>query len=175
MMWSASTINRTIQTFTSSEFIADLSDYTGASSFAGTGALRLNANTVNTFGSTSNNTGYEGDFVWVGANASVIVKTAENNVFLPTDRKIQINAATGSIQVNTANVYQGNKKLVYVVENQTSILSMYDIRCFLPQNPLIFWFSINRHFLLPLPIFLFRWKLSKYLCCREYSFLFIYL
>ena len=29
-------------------------------------------------------------------------------MFLPTDRKIQINAATGSIQVNTANVYQGN-------------------------------------------------------------------
>ena len=76
--------------------------------FAGTGALRFNANTLSIFGATSDNNGYEGDLVWVGANAQVVVNTSENNVFLPTDRKIQINAATGSIQVNTANVYQGN-------------------------------------------------------------------
>jgi hypothetical protein len=76
--------------------------------FAGTEALRLNANTISTFGSTSDNTGFEGDLVWMAQNASVVVNTSENNVFLPTDRKIQINAATGSIQVNTANVYQGN-------------------------------------------------------------------
>lgn len=77
-------------------------------SLEGTGALRFNANTINTFGSTSNNPNHGGDLVWVGANAQVVVNTAENNVFLPTDRKIQINAATGSIQVNNANVYQGN-------------------------------------------------------------------
>ena len=75
---------------------------------AGTAALRFSANTINTFGSTSDNTGHGGDLVWVGANASVVVNSADNNVFLPVDRKIQINAINGSIDVNGANVYQGN-------------------------------------------------------------------
>lgn len=76
--------------------------------FAGKAALRFSGNTLITFGSTSDNTGHEGDFVWVGQNASVIVNTADNNVFLPADRKIQINGANGSIDVNGMNVYQGN-------------------------------------------------------------------
>ena len=75
---------------------------------AGTGALRFNANTINTFGSTSDNTGHTGDFVWVGANASVVVNSADNNVFLPSGQKIQINAINGTIEVNGANVFQGN-------------------------------------------------------------------
>ena len=75
---------------------------------AGTGALRFSGSTISTFGSTSDNTGHGGDLVWVGANASVIVNSADNNVFLPVDRKIQINATGGSIDVNGANVYQGN-------------------------------------------------------------------
>ncbi|WP_242120553.1 T9SS type A sorting domain-containing protein [Aestuariivivens sediminicola] len=75
---------------------------------AGTGPLRFNANTISTFGSTSDNTGQGGDFVWVGANASVIVNSADNNVFLPSGRKIQINGINGSIEVNGANVFQGN-------------------------------------------------------------------
>lgn len=83
-------------------------DFNFNGSFAGTGALRFNANTINTFGSTSNNTNHEGDFVWVGINASVIVNTADNNVFLPAERKIQINAADGAIEVNGMNVYKGN-------------------------------------------------------------------
>ncbi|WP_027138656.1 T9SS type A sorting domain-containing protein [Gaetbulibacter saemankumensis] len=77
-------------------------------SLAGTSALRFNGNTISTFGATSDNTGYEGDFVWVGQNASVIVNSADNNVFLPSGRKIQINAINGSIEVNGANVFQGN-------------------------------------------------------------------
>ncbi|WP_299668222.1 T9SS type A sorting domain-containing protein [uncultured Polaribacter sp.] len=77
-------------------------------SLAGTAPLRVNANTISTFGATSNNTGYEGDFVWVGANASVIVNSANNNTFLPTDRKIQINAINGAIEVNGENVFKGN-------------------------------------------------------------------
>ncbi|MGB5982110.1 MAG: T9SS type A sorting domain-containing protein [Nonlabens sp.] len=77
-------------------------------SLAGTAPLRVNANTICTFGSTSNNSGYGGDLVWVGANASVVVNTADNNIFLPTDQKIQINAVNGSIDVNGINVFDGN-------------------------------------------------------------------
>ena len=77
-------------------------------SLAGTAALRFNANTTSTFGSTSNNTGHEGDLVWIGLNASVVVNTTDNNVFLPVDRKIQVNAINGSIEVNGVNVFQGN-------------------------------------------------------------------
>lgn len=75
---------------------------------AGTAALRFAANTNNIFGSTSDNTGHGGDLVWVGSNATVVVNTAVNSTFLPADRKIQINAADGSIEVNSENVYQGN-------------------------------------------------------------------
>ncbi|MHB0754806.1 T9SS type A sorting domain-containing protein [Polaribacter sp. M15] len=77
-------------------------------SIAGTAPLRVNANTISTFGSTSNNPNFEGDLVWVGANASVIVNSADDNTFLPVDRKIQINAINGSIEVNGMNVYKGN-------------------------------------------------------------------
>ncbi|WP_439131917.1 T9SS type A sorting domain-containing protein [Polaribacter sp.] len=75
---------------------------------AGAAPLRVNANIISTFGSTSNNPDFEGDFVWVGPNAKVVVNTADNNVFLPAERKIQINGANGSIDVNGINVYQGN-------------------------------------------------------------------
>ena len=77
-------------------------------SIAGTAPLRVNANTISTFGATSNNTGYEGDLVWVGQNASVIVNSSDNNVFIPASRKIQINAINGSIEINGTNVFQGN-------------------------------------------------------------------
>ena len=77
-------------------------------SIAGTAPLRVNANTISTFGSTSNNPNFESDLVWVGANASVIVNSADDNTFLPADRKIQINAINGSIEVNGTNVYKGN-------------------------------------------------------------------
>ncbi len=77
-------------------------------SLAGTAPLRVNANTISTFGSTSNNPGYGGDLVWVGANAVVVVNTADDNTFLPTGRKIQVNAINGSIEVNGVNVFDGN-------------------------------------------------------------------
>ena len=75
---------------------------------AGSNALRFNSSTISTFGSTSDNTGRTGDFVYVGANASVVVNTADNNVFMPSGQKIQINATGGSIELNGENVYQGN-------------------------------------------------------------------
>lgn len=77
-------------------------------SIAGTSSLRVSANTITNFGSTSNNSGFEGDIVWVGINASMVVNTADNTVFLPAERKIQINGNNGSIEVNGTNVFQGN-------------------------------------------------------------------
>tara|TARA_B110000503_G_scaffold55458_1_gene89005 strand:+ start:9498 stop:10835 length:1338 start_codon:yes stop_codon:yes gene_type:complete len=100
---SVLTLNTPLETRTGSN-----NNFSFNGSLAGTAPLRVNANTISTFGATSNNTGYEGDFVWVGANASVIVNTADSNTFLPTDRKIQVNAIGGSIQVNTVNVFRGN-------------------------------------------------------------------
>ncbi|PTX59696.1 putative secreted protein (Por secretion system target) [Kordia periserrulae] len=77
-------------------------------SLAGTNALRVSANTISNFGSTSDNSSFGGDFVWVGTNASMVVNTADNGVFLPVDRKVQINGSNGSIEVNGENVFQGN-------------------------------------------------------------------
>lgn len=84
----------------------DIYNFNG--SLAGTAPLRVSANTTSNFGSTSDNSGFEGDFVWVGANANIIVNTADNTAFLPVDRKIQINGNNGSIEINGTNVYQGN-------------------------------------------------------------------
>lgn len=100
---SVLTLNTPLETRTGS---SNTFNFNG--SIEGTSALRVNANTISTFGGTSNNSSFGGDFVWVGQNASVIVNTSDNNVFLPTDRKIQINAINGSIEVNGVNVFQGN-------------------------------------------------------------------
>lgn len=100
---SVLTLNTPLETRTGSS-----NNFSFNGSLAGTAPLRVNANTISTFGATSNNTGYEGDLVWVGQNASVVANTADNGVFLPTGRKIQINAINGSIEVNGANVFQGN-------------------------------------------------------------------
>ena len=75
---------------------------------AGAGVLRFSAGTNITFGSTSDNSGRTGDFVWVGANSVVTVNTADNGVFVPSGQKIQSNADNCSIVINGANVYQGN-------------------------------------------------------------------
>ena len=75
---------------------------------AGAGALRFSADTNITFGSTSDNSGRTGDFVWVGANSIVTVNTADNGVFIPSGQKIQSNADNCSIVINGANVYQGS-------------------------------------------------------------------
>jgi hypothetical protein len=84
----------------------DVYEFNGT--LAGTSVLRVSGNTTSNFGSTSDNSAFEGDFVWVGANASMFVNTADNGVFLPVDRKIQINGADGFIEVNGENVFQGN-------------------------------------------------------------------
>ena len=76
-------------------------------SLAGSGALRLSGATTSIFGSTSNNSGFAGDIVYIGS-ATVIVNSADDNVFLPSGRKLQINANNGSVQVNGANVFDGN-------------------------------------------------------------------
>ena len=76
-------------------------------SLAGSGALRLSGSTTSIFGSTSNNSGFAGDFVYIGS-AAVIVNSADNNVFLPSGRKLQINANNGSVQINGTNVFDGN-------------------------------------------------------------------
>ena len=76
--------------------------------FAGTAPFRLSANVAANFGNTSNNTGFAGDIVWVGANSSIIVNTPDNGVFVPSGQKIQANAINGSIQVNGLNVFQGS-------------------------------------------------------------------
>lgn len=84
----------------------DIYNFNG--SLVGTAPLRVSANTTSNFGSTSDNSGFGGDFVWVGANANIVVNTADNNVFLPAERKIQINGNNGAIEINGMNVYQGN-------------------------------------------------------------------
>ncbi|WP_445748578.1 hypothetical protein [Polaribacter sp.] len=74
----------------------------------GSESLRINSDVTATFGSTSNNTGFNGDIVYIGNPGLVVVNTADNNVFLPSGRKIQVNATGGSIAVNGANVLRGN-------------------------------------------------------------------
>lgn len=83
----------------------DIFYFNGA--LAGTAALRLAANTTCVFGNTSSNSGFNGDFVFVGANSLLVVNTADNETFLPAGRKIQSNN-TSSIEVNGANVMQGD-------------------------------------------------------------------
>ena len=100
---STLTLNSNLETRTGTG--SDTFNFNGA--LAGAAALRLSAGTTNNFGNTSNNAAFTGDFVWVGG-ASVVVNTADNSVFLPSGRKIQINATGGSVQVNGANVLQGN-------------------------------------------------------------------
>lgn len=74
----------------------------------GSANLRLTANVAANFGNTSNNTGFAGDIVGIGANSSIIVNTQDNSVFVASGQKIQANAINGSIQVNGLNVFQGS-------------------------------------------------------------------
>jgi hypothetical protein len=75
---------------------------------AGSAALRISANTTATFGSTTNNTGFTGSIVYIGNPGLVVVNAADNNVFMPSGQKIQVNATGGEVELNGANVYQGN-------------------------------------------------------------------
>ncbi|GAA4813959.1 T9SS type A sorting domain-containing protein [Litoribaculum gwangyangense] len=84
----------------------DIFNFNG--SLAGTAAFRVGASTTCDFGSTSNNSGFDGDFVFVGANGAIVVNTADNTTFLPSGHKFQVNQNNVSVQVNGANVIQGN-------------------------------------------------------------------
>lgn len=75
---------------------------------AGSAALRISANTTATFGSTTNNTGFAGSIVYIGNPGLVVVNAADDNVFMPSGQKIQVNATGGEVELNGANVYQGN-------------------------------------------------------------------
>ena len=100
--------NLTLNTPLEARSGAGAGNYSFNGVLSGAGALRLNANTTITFGSTSDNSGRTGDFVWVGPNTSVVVNTADNGVFIPSGQKIQSNADNGSIVINGVNVYRGN-------------------------------------------------------------------
>ena len=83
-------------------------DFNFNGTLAGSAALRISANTTATFGSTSNNTGFTGSIVYIGNPGLVVVNTTDNNVFMPSGQKIQVNATGGEVELNGANVYQGN-------------------------------------------------------------------
>ena len=84
----------------------DIFNFNGA--LVGAGSLRIGAGSTCVFGSTSDNSGFEGDFVFVGANGAIVVNTADNIIFLPSGRKFQVNQNNVSAEVNGANVIQGN-------------------------------------------------------------------
>ena len=75
---------------------------------AGTAPVRVSANATCVFGSTSDNSGFDGDFVFVGAGGAFVVDTADNTTFLPSGHKFQVNANNVSAEINGANVIQGN-------------------------------------------------------------------
>ncbi len=82
--------------------------YTFSGILSGAGALRFNANTNITFGSTSDNSTRTGDFVYVGANVVITVNTVDDGVFVPSGQKIQSNADNGTVVINGANVFKGS-------------------------------------------------------------------
>ncbi len=79
-------------------------------SLAGNGNIRFGSGTTNIFGSTSANSGYGGDVVFL-ANSDVIVNTQDNSVFYDGP-KLQINGSGASITVNGANVFEGSNIVI---------------------------------------------------------------
>lgn len=71
---------------------------------AGNKNLRFGVNTTSTFGSTSSNSTYTGDLVFL-ANATVVVNTTDNNTFY-NGFKLQVNGTNASIEINGANVLE---------------------------------------------------------------------
>jgi hypothetical protein len=71
---------------------------------AGSANFRLAAGVTATFGATSNNTNYSGEFVFL-ANSNLIVNTADNGLFY-SGLKFQVNGSGGTVTVNGANVFQ---------------------------------------------------------------------
>lgn len=60
------------------------------------------------FGTTADNTNYNGDFVFNGANANVTSNTTVDGGFLKATRKVQVNATGGTLTLNGANTFDGN-------------------------------------------------------------------
>ncbi|MFN3755692.1 MAG: T9SS type A sorting domain-containing protein [Flavobacterium sp.] len=71
---------------------------------AGPANFRLAAGVTATFGATSNNTNYSGEFVFL-ANSNLIVNTADNGLFY-SGLKFQVNGSGGTVTFNGANVFQ---------------------------------------------------------------------
>ncbi|MGB5982105.1 MAG: T9SS type A sorting domain-containing protein [Nonlabens sp.] len=86
-------------------------------SLAGNGNLRFASNTTNIFGSTSANSGYGGDVVFL-ANSDVIVNTQDNSIFYDGP-KLQVNGSGASITVNGANVFVSSNIVVGGTNNFT--------------------------------------------------------
>jgi hypothetical protein len=91
--------------------------FTGASngfnfngSLAGNGNFRLSANTAATFGSTSSNPSFTGEFVFL-LNSQIVVNTADDNVFY-NGPKLQVNGNSASIVLNGANVLAANAVII---------------------------------------------------------------
>lgn len=71
-------------------------------------SIQIGGNTNVFFGSTSDNSNFQGDIVFVGTTQNVEVNTAKGNVFMPSGRKVQINGSGGTLALNGANIYQGS-------------------------------------------------------------------
>jgi ribosomal protein S5 len=72
----------------------------------GSASMQFNGSTE--FATTSDNSAYNGDFVFFGADATIISNTTGNGAFLKAGRKVQVNAADCSLTLNGANSYKGN-------------------------------------------------------------------
>ena len=98
---SVFTLNSPLEIFTGSSM-----NFNFNGSLAGSGNFRLSANTSATFGSTSSNPNYTGEFVFL-LNSVLTVNTADNNVFY-NGFKLQANGNNASIVLNGANVLASN-------------------------------------------------------------------
>lgn len=73
----------------------------------GSGLLQIASSANVVFGETSDNSNFLGDFIYFGNGASVIANTADDEVFVPSGKKIQLNANNGTVVLNGSNIYQG--------------------------------------------------------------------
>jgi hypothetical protein len=97
---STLTLTTALELFTGSNNAGYL--FNGA--LAGPANFRLAAGVTATFGATSNNTNFSGEFVFL-ANSNLIVNTADNGLFY-SGLKLQVNGSGGTVTINGANVLQ---------------------------------------------------------------------
>ena len=75
------------------------------------GSAGMQFNGTTEFDTTSDNSAYNGDMVFFGADATITANTTGNGAFLKAGRKVQVNAANCSLTLNGANSYKGNLSL----------------------------------------------------------------